>query len=332
MAKILSLMPRIYFKDPGTLATLEAYKDDLAFSTDYEPAAIIAAAREAMCLLCPAPYPVISAEVIWSLPQLKLIQTAGVGYDKIDIEAAARAGIPVANTPGINSMAVVELVVASIIVLQRRLLYADREIKRGNYQAGREKLFAWGMTEIGGSRWGIIGLGGIGTHLAVVGRMMGAAVSYHKPSRKTPEEESRLGVVWCGLEELLATSDVVIVCVPLNSSTRRLIGAREIGMMKPGAILVNAARGGIVDEAAVAGALASGHLGGAALDTFENEPLLPGHPLLSLPPEVLDRVVLTPHLGGVTVQSLNRMLDAALQNCIRVIGGQRPLAVVNGVE
>ncbi|HUW65942.1 MAG TPA: NAD(P)-dependent oxidoreductase [Spirochaetia bacterium] len=332
MAKILSLMPKIYFKDPGTLATLEAFKDDLDFSTDYEPNHIIAAAKDATCLLCPAPYPVISAEVINALPNLKLIQTAGAGYDKINIEAAARAGIPVANTPGINTLAVAELVLAAIIVLQRRFIYADREIKRGNYQPGRERLFQSGMSEVNGSRWGIIGLGRIGSKLAEAGQALGAEINYYKPLRKPEAEEKQLGVNYRSFEELLITSDVIIICVPLTGETRRLIGAREIQMMKPGAILINAARGGIVDDTAVAAALAAGHLGGAGLDTFEIEPLPADHPLLTLPEEVKDRLFLTPHLGGVTVQALNRMLDAALHNCIRVIRGERPLAVVNGVE
>lgn len=332
MPKILSLMPKIYFKDPGTLATLETFKDDLAFSSDYEPAQIIAAAKEVTCLLCPAPYPVISEEVIKALPNLKLIQTAGAGYDKIDIQAAARAGIPVANTPGLNTMAVAELALAAIINLQRGLFFADREIKRGQYQEGREKLFEVGMSEIGGSRWGIIGLGRIGAKLAEAGRVFGAEVNYYNPSRRSADEERRLGVNFCSMEEILRTSDVVIICVALNAGTRGLIGAREMKMMKPGAILINVARGGIVDDIALAETLAQGHLGGAGIDTLENEPLPADHPLLKLPVEVQNRIFLTPHLGGVTTQALNRMLDYALANCIRVMGGEKPLAVVNGVE
>ena len=191
---------------------------------------------------------------------------------------------------------------------------------------------AWGMSEVSASSWGIIGLGRIGSKLAEVGRALGAEINYYKPQRKTEPEEKQLGVNFRGFKELLTTSDVIIICVPLTEKTRRLIGAREIEMMKPGAILINAARGGIVDDAAVAAALAAGHLGGAGLDTFESEPLPADHPLLTLPEEVKDRIFFTPHLGGVTVQALNRMIDAALNNCIRVIKGERPLAVVNGVE
>jgi phosphoglycerate dehydrogenase-like enzyme len=331
MAKILSLMPKIYFKDPGTIATLETFKDDLIFSSEYEPAQIIAAAKDVTCILAPAPYPVISEEVIKALPNLKLLQTAGAGYDKIDIDAAARAGIPVANTPGLNTNAVAELALAAIITLRRGFIFADREIKRGNYQEGREKLLADGMSEIGGSRWGIIGLGRIGAKLAEAGKVFGAEINYYDQFRRTADEENRLGVNFCSMEEILKTSDVVVICVALTKETRGLIGASEMKMMKPGAILLNTARGGIVDDTALAEALAQGHLGGAGIDTLEKEPLPADHPLLKLPEEIQNRILLTPHLGGVTTQALNRMLDYALANCIRVMKGEKPLAVVNGV-
>ena len=332
MPKILSLMPKFYFKDPGTLATLESFKDELAFSTDYEPSQIIAAAKDATCLLCPAPYPVISEEVMKALPNLKLIQSSGAGYDKIDIEAAARAGIPVANAPGLNTLAVAELALAAIIVLRRGFIYADREIKKGQYQPGREKLLEQGMSEVSGSRWGIIGLGRIGAKLAEAGKVLGAEVNYYDQFRRTEAEEKQLGVNFCSFEELLTASDVIIICVALNAETRGLIGSREMKMMKPGAILINTARGGIVDDTALAEALAQGHLGGAGLDTFETEPLPIDHPLLNLPEEVKDRILLTPHLGGITTEALNRMMKFALDNCARVLNGEKPLAVVNGVE
>jgi len=331
MPKILSLMPPIYFQDPATLATLEAFKDDLAFCTDYRPASIIAAARETVCLLCPAPYPRITAEIISALPQLKLIQTAGAGYNEIDLEAAARAGVPVCNAPGLNATAVAELVFAAVINLQRGLAHADHQIKQGRYQAVREKLLASGMSEVGGSRWGIIGLGQVGTAVARLGKTLGAVVGYFNRTRK-PEIEAELGIDYQDWERLLAASDVVVVCLALTAETRKLIGAREMRLMKPGALLVNVGRGGVVDEEALAAALLSGELGGAALDTFATEPLPAYHPLLTLPEKVQERLFLTPHLGGVTTQALNRMLNFALANCTRVLKGERPLAVVNGVE
>ncbi|MDA8233769.1 MAG: 2-hydroxyacid dehydrogenase [Clostridia bacterium] len=332
MPKILSLIPKIYFKDPSTLATLESIKDEVTFSTDYEPSQIIAMAKDATCLLCPAPYPVISEEVIKALPNLKLIQTNGAGYDKVDIEAAARAGIPVANSPGLNTLAVAEFALTAIITLRRGFIFADREIKNGRYQEVREKLFERGMSEIGGSRWGIIGLGRIGAKLAEAGKVFGAEVNYYDRFRRTTDEEKKLGVNYCSLEEILKTSDVVVICVALTAETRGLIGASEIKKMKPGAILINAARGGIVDDTALAEALTQGHLGGAGLDTFEYEPLPADHPLLKLPEEVQNRIFLTPHVGGVTTQALTRMMDYALANCIRVLRGEKPMAVVNGVE
>ena len=331
MPKILSLMPQIYFKDPGTLATLETFKDDLTFFTNYEPSQIIAAARDATCLLCPAPYPLITEEIINALPNLKLIQTTGAGYDKIDIQAAARAGIPVSNTPGLNSISVAELVLAVIINLQRGLAYADRQIRRGQYQPVREKLLARGTSEITGSKWGIIGLGQIGSKVAKLGRTLGVEISYFNRKRKM-DIEKELQINYLNLDELLATSDVVIVCMALTAETQKLIGFREMKLMKSDSLLINVGRGGIIDETALAEALTLGQVGGAALDTFETEPLPEDHPILALPEEIQDRIFLTPHLGGVTTEALNRMLNCALANCVRVIKGERPLAVVNGVE
>lgn len=331
MPKILSLMPKMYFKDPGTITILEAFKEELAFSTDYEPEEIIAAAKDATCLLCPAPYPYITEQVIKSLPNLKLIQSTGAGFDKIDIEAAARVGIPVCNAPGLNSISVAELVLAAIINLQRGLAYADRQIRQGKYQPVREELLAKGMREIAGSKWGIVGLGQIGSKVAQLGKMLGAEVSYFNRKPKA-EVEKELAISYLGLEELLVGSDIVIVSLAMTGGTERLIGAREIKLMKPTSILINVGRGGIIDETALAEALTAGRVGGAALDTFATEPLPEDHPLLTLPEEVKDRIFLTPHLGGITTQALNRMLNYALANCTRVLNGEKPLAVVNGVS
>ncbi|AGL00924.1 2-hydroxyacid dehydrogenase [Desulfoscipio gibsoniae] len=331
MPKIISLMPEIYFKDPGTLSILETFKDDLVFFTNYEPSQIIAAAKDATCLLCPAPYPLITEQIINALPNLKLIQSTGAGYDKIDIQAAARAGIPVSNTPGLNSISVAELVLAVIINLQRGLAYADRQIRKGLYQPVREKLLARGMSEITGSKWGVIGLGQIGSKVAKLGRTLGVEVNYFNRKRKV-EIEKELQINYLNLEELLVTSDVVIVCLALTAETQKLIGFNEMKLMKPDSLLINVGRGGIIDETALAEALTLGEVGGAALDTFETEPLPSEHPFLNLPEEIQDRIFLTPHLGGVTTEALNRMLNCALANCVRVIKGEKPLAVVNGVE
>lgn len=282
-------------------------------------------------MLCPAPYPLITEQIINALPNLKLIQSTGAGYDKIDIQAAARAGIPVSNTPGLNSISVAELVLAVIINLQRGLAYADRQIRKGLYQPVREKLLARGMSEITGSKWGVIGLGQIGSKVAKLGRTLGVEVNYFNRKRKV-EIEKELQINYLNLEELLVTSDVVIVCLALTAETQKLIGFNEMKLMKPDSLLINVGRGGIIDETALAEALTLGEVGGAALDTFETEPLPSEHPFLNLPEEIQDRIFLTPHLGGVTTEALNRMLNCALANCVRVIKGEKPLAVVNGVE
>lgn len=260
-----------------------------------------------------------------------MIQSAGAGYNKIDIEAAAKAGIPVCNAPGLNTEAVAELVLAVIINLQRGLAYADRKIKEGLYQEVRGELLARGMEEMNNTKWGIIGLGQIGTLIAALGKQMGVEVSYYNRTRKY-EVEERLGINYQHFETVLKSNDAIIISLAYAPETAKLISTSEIKMMKKNAIIVNVGRGGIIDEDALAEALLNERIGGAALDTYEIEPLPDGHPLLKMPEKLKDRIFLTPHLAGVTVQSLNRMLSFSLENCARVLKGEKPLAVVNGVE
>lgn len=251
-------------------------------------------------------------------PGLRCVANVAVGYDNVDVAAAERRGVVVTNTPGVLDDATADLTMALILAATRRLAEGDRLVRTG-------EPWSWGMgfmlgSSLRGKRLGIVGLGGIGTRVAERARAFGMEIAYH--SRQPSPAEAALEAERLTLPELLAGSDVLSLHCPLTAETRHLIGAAELAAMKPSAVLVNAARGPIVDEAALAAALAEGRIAAAGLDVFEREPEVePG--LLRL-----DNVVLTPHLGSATVETRTAMAELAARNAISVLRGQGPLTPV----
>ncbi|MCC7080589.1 MAG: glycerate dehydrogenase [Burkholderiales bacterium] len=251
--------------------------------------------------------------------QLALVQVTGAGVDRLDEAALKRLRIPVANIPGGSNAAVAEYVVSAASNLLRRLAWADAEIKAGRYVEFRARMIADNLAGLEGLRVGIVGLGTIGLAVAQAFRAYGCTLAYHDPAPKEVRAAHALGMTAMDLDELLATSDVVTLHVPLLPSTKNLVGARELARMKPGAILVNAARGGIVDEAALVAALASGHLGGAAVDVYSTEPPGPDNALLAANGEAAHRLLLTPHIAGVSLQAWQLLFRSAWDNVERVV-------------
>jgi phosphoglycerate dehydrogenase-like enzyme len=280
----------------------------------------------------PAAYPPITRPILEGIPSIRLIQSSGIGYDKVDAIAAAEIGIPVANVPAENITTVAEFTVAAWIGLQRRMCLADRRVKAGDYTGIRESFFKSGLREVADTRLGLVGLGGIGRKVAEIAGLLGAQIAYFDPFRAPAVVEERLKAVYMPMDRLLAECDVISLHVPLTAETRGLVGARELGRMPPGAILINTARGEIVDPAALAAALETGHLSGAAIDTVFPEPPPPDHPLLNLSPEAADRLLITPHVAGLTGSAFSRLLRAALANLVRTAAGEAPRNVVNGVS
>ena len=226
------------------------------------------------------------------LPRLRLICVAATGMNHIDLEAAAERGIAVKNAVGYSTHSVTETTIGAAIALMRQVVYYDRYVKQE--YGGSERQYHFGRTthQLFGSRWGIIGLGNIGHSVAKVAEALGCEVAYTSTSGVVREEPYPC----LPLDELLAWADVVSIHAPLNDRTRGLIGARELARMKPSALLINVARGGIVDEAALAAALDEGRLAGAALDVFAHEPLEADSPLLRL--RNADRLLLSPTTPG----------------------------------
>jgi phosphoglycerate dehydrogenase-like enzyme len=328
MLNVLSILPEIRFTKTGVIlpAELKLHFEDVRREED-----VIGACRGMDFLFLPAAYPPITANVLNHIPSVRMIQSAGAGYDQVDVESAAALGIPVANSPGHNTSTVAELTVAMLIALQRRMLQADREIKAGRYQTMRESLFKIGLPELGETTLGLVGFGAVGRKVAQVTGLLGASIVYYDVNRASAEEEQALKVQYKPLHELLTTCGAVSLHAPLTSTTRGLIGAEELARMPAGAYLVNTARGELIDPRALAEALESGHIAGAALDTLAPEPPPGSHPLLNLSPAASERLLLTPHIAGTTRGAFHRMLTGALGNLQRVAAGGPPQHVVNGI-
>jgi len=327
--KVFCILPLGRFEEAGVVlpGTLDFRFDEVL--TEKE---IISACQGADFFLVPAAYPDITSRILENIPGVRMIQTTGTGYNRVDIRSAARLGIPVANSPGQNVTTVAEFTLALLITLQRHLVVSDREIKAGRYTRAREHFFMSGSREVSEARIGIIGFGEIGRKVAQLALSLGASVSYYDVERTPETLENELGVAFKPLDELLRSCDAISVHVPLTDRTRGMVGSREFRLMPAGSLLINTSRGEVVDQKALAEALEAGRLGGAALDTVYPEPLPPDDPLLHLSPSARDRLLLTPHIAGVTRGAMKRMLTGAIENILRAASGQSPEHVVNGIH
>ena len=249
----------------------------------------------------------VTAAMIAAGPRLKLIQKLGVGVNTIDLQACKAAGVAVANMPGTNSQAVAEMTLALMLAVLRRLSYLDPLTRRGAGWSPDLGLMD-GVGELCGRTVGFVGYGGSASRLGPALEALGATVIYTARSAK-PDLPGQ----FTDLPTLLAQADIVSLHLPLTADTERLINAETLAAMKPGAILINTARGGLVDEAALVAALTSGHLRGAGLDVFAEEPVDPANPLLALP-----TVVAAPHMAWLTPETLDRSLAVAFENCRRL--------------
>ncbi len=258
----------------------------------------------------------LTGEELRSGPRLRLVQKFGVGINTIDVDAATESGIAVANMPGANAASVAEGTVLLMLAVLRRLLPLDRSTRQGRGWPTDPDLGEY-CRDIGGCTVGLVGYGSVAQRVARIVSAMGAEV-LHTSTR----DDGRSG--WRPLPELLAESDIVSLHVPLTGTTEGLIDRAGLQRMKPDAVLVNTSRGPIVDEAALAEALAGGRLAGAGLDVFAVEPVTTDNPLLGL-----DNVVLTPHVSWYTADTMRRYLVAAVDNCRRLRDGQPLTHVVN---
>jgi phosphoglycerate dehydrogenase-like enzyme len=225
----------------------------------------------------------------------------------------------VCNVPGGSNSAMAEYAVGSALVLLRRFAWSDGEIRAGRYAAARQKMFADNLPGIEGLTVGVIGMGIIGLSVSRAFRAFGASIQYFDPAPREAAAAAELGATPLALDELLRTSDIVTVHVPLLPATRGMIGARELALMKDDAVLIQASRGGIVDEAALAAHLTAGKLRGAAVDVYTGEPPPADNPLLKLSGAAAQRMLYTPHIAGITRQAFAYLFKTSWENVERVV-------------
>jgi D-3-phosphoglycerate dehydrogenase len=248
--------------------------------------------------------------VFASCPRLRLISVWGTGTDHVDLPAAARHGVTVTNTPGVSAISIAEHALALLLAVARRIPQLDAATRRGEWPRGQS-------IELHGKTCGVVGLGAIGRRFARIAAGIGMRViAWTMHPRPEP------GVEFVELDDLYRSSDVVSIHLRLSPATEGFIGPRQLALMKPTAILINTARGAVVDEAALIEALAAGRIAGAGLDVFSAEPLRPGHQFANLP-----NVVITPHCAAVTPEALEASLRMAVENIWEFLAG-RPAHVV----
>jgi len=316
------MTPRIVFVPPS--AEIGEIARGLA-PVDFElvltkgDAELKAALGQAQYMVC---YPHVPMKDAFyrAAPGLRLVQLLSAGYDNVDLEAARRAKVPIANNGGANAISVAEHALMLMLAVSRRLIWTHASVSAGRWRGNGP---APRMYELFDKTLGIVGLGTIGKKVARLGRAFGMRVQYYDIVRLSEDAEDLLGVRFRLLRELLASSDIVSLHVPLDDSTHHLIGAAELALMKGEAILINTCRGPVVDEAALCQALGAGQLFGAGLDVFDEEPPPPDNPLFRL-----DNVVLSAHFAGPTWDNHVARLRNAFDNVQRVHRGEKPLWVV----
>jgi len=279
--------------------------------------------RAVDALVIPAVGPKLAPQ-LFEGSRLKLVQITGAGADRLDREALIRLGVPVANVAGGSNGAVAEYAVTAASTLLRRLAWADAEIKAGKYVAFRARMVADNLAGLDGGLVGLVGFGAIGTAVAKAFAALGCRICYNDPAPRDAKAGEAIGAKPMALDALLAAADVVSLHVPLLPATQGLIGEQELSLMKPGAVLIQASRGGVVDEAALAAHLRAGRLGGAAVDVYSTEPPGADNPLLNLEGAAARRLLLTPHIAGVTRQSWSILFRSAWQNVERVLIEKAP--------
>jgi phosphoglycerate dehydrogenase-like enzyme len=265
----------------------------------------------------------VDEELYGDAPNLKLVQLLSAGYDKADIAAARRGGVPIANNGGANSVAVSEHAILLMLAVSRQVVRQHTSVAAGRWRGNSTPR----VHELRNRTLGIVGLGTIGKKTARLAAAFGMDITYYDIARLTEDQEDALGVRFRLLRELLRTSDVVTIHTPLNDSTRHMIGEAELALMKPSAILVNTARGPVVDETALHNALTTGVIAGAGLDVFEQEPPQEDNPLFTL-----ENVILTAHLAGPTFESNTARVRNAFDNVQRVARDDDPLWVIPELE
>ena len=300
---------------PAARSMLEAAVD-LRVASAPDPETLLREGRGAGIVVVRAPIPPAFFE---DAPALRAAIRHGAGLDMVPMDAATRAGVLVANVPAVNASTVAEHVFLVTLALLRRFRLMDRELRQKGWAAGRGQ--SDGATDLCGRAMGIVGMGNVGKAIFRIAKF-GFGLEVVATSR-SPESVPD-GARFLPVDDLVAIADIVVLCCPLTSETTGLLNAGRISRMKPDAILVNVARGPVIDDAALIEALGEGRIGGAALDVFATQPLPLDHPYFGF-----DNVIVTPHLAGLTDESMMRMGTGAASEVLRVMRGELPVNLRN---
>lgn len=275
------------------------------------------------------PVTVVGPAVMDAAPHLQLIHSEGVGYDLIDLDAARNRQIAVCNNAGCNAPAVAELSIMLMTMLLHRMHWGERMVREGRQGEAVNRLVVDVPRDLADCTVGLVGFGAIGTATARLLQIYGASIVYTARHRKSPEEEARYQMNYLSPEELAENSDIVSLHLPATDETHHMVNAAYLARMKPTAFLINTARGAIVDDSALCDALRGGVIAGAALDAYSPEPLPAESPLLQLAAEEPDKLVLSPHQGGIARSCFLRAQSMMWDNLERLSDGKPLLRVVN---
>ncbi len=319
-------LPRVYvarrLPEPA-LALLRSQAEITVWGTDEVPPPQDVLMREAAASdgLLPLLTDRIDGALLDAAPRVRVVSNYAVGFDNIDVAAATARGVVITNTPGVLTETVADFTMALLLASARRLVEGDKYARAGKWQSWMPMLFLG--QDIHGATLGLVGLGRIGAAVAKRAHGFGMKIIYYDVIRREDLERD-LGIEFASLEDVLRRADFVSVHTPLTSQTRHLISAPQLRLMKKTAILVNTARGPIVDPDALYQALASGGIAGAGLDVFEVEPIPADHPLLTL-----DNIIVAPHIASASVETRTKMALMAAENLLTALAGRRPPNLVN---
>ncbi|WP_234120360.1 2-hydroxyacid dehydrogenase [Clostridium hydrogenum] len=273
----------------------------------------------------------VSKKLISNMPNLKLIHSEGVAFNKIDIETAKKLNVYVCNNRGANAGAVAEQTILLMLGLLRNVLDGDRKVRIGKQIETKERMMLEGVVELADCTVGLIGFGAIAKETAKRLNSFGCKLYYYSRRKASDEIEKEYNVEYKNLDELASECDIISLHVPVTAETTNMIDEKFLAKMKKTAFLINTARGEIVDGEALKNALIKGELGGAGLDTLSPEPVKLDNPLLDIKEELKYKILFSPHIGGTTEGAFRRMHQGVWENISRVSAGEKPINVVNGV-
>lgn len=297
---------------------------------DADNAAVLAGGTDADVMFVDA-ISRVNGNLIRKMKNLKMIHSEGVAFDGIDTDTARELGVYVCNNKGANAGAVAEQAIFLMLALLRTGISGDAAVRAGRQIEMKERRMLEGITDLGDCRVGLVGLGDIGLATARRLSAFGCRLCYYSPHRKSAEIEAQYGLEYLPLHKLAAVSDIVSLHAAVTPETRGMIDETFLSRMKRESILINTARGDLVDNNALRAALIQGLIAGAGLDTVAPEPVTADNPLVNLPESCRNRVVFSPHLGGITTGSFRRMHRTLWENAARIGRGEKPVNIVNGL-